>query len=399
LGQIPENAPNVFPGISGATTEQKQALAGMIVWNTYDYLEPNGDGLYVWDGNKWNYTGGSDGYALCVTVPAPECLPAMPTVTFMVYNLGADAAKLNADYLGLSPAKQQMAYLATHAFNKLDACVYGGLFQWGRPDLEHAVKRPDYLRYDGTDNAVAGQSSTIPTDGEFFYGSTNWYTGTNPAQDALWGNGEAINTVTADGVYSLNSYYYQKSVETQYDPCPDGWRVPTQDEFERLSNYGCGAPQTAGGNINTTVSGHATIQSGLTWIPVVCDNSSGKCVPSNSWTVNITSSGYAIYEASVWTAAKGTGGVYSGLTNDNVPTIFASKSLHDDDAPEPLLFLPAAGHRYCYDGVVTGVGTTGFYWSSTINSYALYIISNTVQTTYANPDIAHGFSVRCVKSL
>ncbi|MDR1592018.1 MAG: fibrobacter succinogenes major paralogous domain-containing protein [Prevotellaceae bacterium] len=54
--------PATFPNAGAISTPtEKQALAGMIVWNANDYLIPNGDGLYLWDGSKWNYWGGSDG--------------------------------------------------------------------------------------------------------------------------------------------------------------------------------------------------------------------------------------------------------------------------------------------------------------------------------------------------
>ncbi|MDR1592807.1 MAG: fibrobacter succinogenes major paralogous domain-containing protein, partial [Prevotellaceae bacterium] len=371
------------------------ALTGTIIYNTNIDL---GLGVFVWDGDNWQPVG--EPYIPHPTVPAPTCPNPVPAVTFMAYNLGADVDKLMALYPDLSPAKQQMKYLANHDFNKLDATVYGGLFQWGRKDFEHAVKIPEYTRYDGAaDNAVVGQTSdVIPPDRKFYYSSSNWYKGTSPAPDALWGNGVAIGTAIDGGVYSSNSSYYQKPVRTQYDPCPAGWRVPTQDEWERLANYGCGTPQTAGGDITPTISGHSTINSGLTWIPVVCNKISGQCIPSKSWTTDVTSTGYAVYKASVWTAAKATGNVYAGLTDSNVATIFTGKSLHDDDAPEPLLFLPTAGHRNAGPGI-GGVGMTGsygYYWSSTIDVVAVfYSIVDPANTSAVWR--SHGFSVRCVK--
>ncbi|MDR1591555.1 MAG: fibrobacter succinogenes major paralogous domain-containing protein [Prevotellaceae bacterium] len=381
LTHIPANQ------LIGITAEQdaNTDLAGTVVYNTnaclklevsqMNSIDMSGRGIYVWDGNKWNKIG------------KPE-----HSITFAPYNLGANPA--------YDTPKKQMAYLATNAFSTTDATVYGGFFQWGRPDIGHAVKIPDYLRYNGTDNAVSGPSATIPIDEKFYYtNNSDWYTGSNPAPNALWGNGKAIghNFNSADGgaIAKTGGGYYQKPVKSQYDPCPDGWRVPTQDEWERLSDYGCGAPETAGGDFGTSVSGHTAIASGLTWIPVVC--ASGKCVPDNSWTANATSSGYAVYEASVWTEAKATGGVYAGLNDGNVSSIFATKSLHDVDAPEPLLFLPAGGYRHCLNGSILDVGKTGFYWHSTVNVYAAAISYNLVITTAASPYLGHGFSVRCVK--
>ncbi|MDR1591718.1 MAG: DUF1566 domain-containing protein [Prevotellaceae bacterium] len=68
LDEIPATFPN-----AGAISNP-QALAGMIVWNTNDFLAPNGGGLYLWDGNKWNYTGGGDGR---VPLPAVDITPTV----------------------------------------------------------------------------------------------------------------------------------------------------------------------------------------------------------------------------------------------------------------------------------------------------------------------------------
>ncbi|MDR1592049.1 MAG: hypothetical protein LBS16_04095, partial [Prevotellaceae bacterium] len=404
LGQIPENAPNVFPGISGATTEQKQALAGMIVWNTNDCLAPKGDGLYVWDGSKWNYTGGSDGNYFCVTVPAPQCMPiAVPAVTFMAYNLGADAAKLNADYPGLSPAKQQMAYQANNTFSETDATVYGDLYQWGRRADGHE-KRNNSLIYSGPLNpsdveVTNGQPKALTGQGRFITvpNGTNNNDWSNPQNNTLWGNGQLINyNFGSDdgGAVPGSGGYYQKPVKTVNDPCPDGWRVPTQDEWERLTDYGCGAPQTAGGSfaINTSTEcqslsdglSNSSTNAPLTWVRV----KDGKAL-SGEWEFGDLV-GYAIYRTSDWTAAA-TG--YKDGTNN----------LYDDTAPEPLLFLPTNGYRYRVTGMLDNFGLVelnGHYWSSTVtnnSSLILQLRHDNVNAAYTTAGRAHGLGVRCVK--
>ena len=75
--------------------------------------------------------------------------------------------------------------------------------------------------------------------------------------------------------------------------------------------------------------------------------------------------------------------------------------LYADDAPMPLVFLPAAGYRDYNTGEVLGVGTIGNYWSGngfapTTTSYNMNF-TNTKVDAGANSARAHGYSVRCVR--
>ncbi|MDR1592485.1 MAG: fibrobacter succinogenes major paralogous domain-containing protein [Prevotellaceae bacterium] len=415
LGQIPENAPNVFPGISGATTEQKQALAGMIVWNTNDYLIPNGDGLYLWDGNKWNYIGGSNGQALPpppVPISAPSCLSLELNVTFSHYNLGVDTTKFNSgEYATLSPAKQQIRYLVDCTLDEA-VNVWGDLYQWGRIADGHE-KRNSQRYPNDNDTEQNGAISSVDENGQpktsgkgKFIKQTdapqNWCT---PTKNDLWGNGMEMLTGQNDnqgGIY-FNGKYHQNTNWTmpQNDPCPTGWRVPTQDEWERLGNYDC-KPNTANGSIgDMTANGLTTTTRGtnneLTWIPV-----RGGKVTNSGWGYTKNKfGGYAIYKASDWTAAttEASGYFY------NVIWSSTDKRLYDAAAPEPLLFLPAAGWRYRSNGVVNHNLASdniygGFYWSSTrvIYDYA-YILGFRNSTLFLPPTAyrSMGLSVRCVK--
>jgi len=92
---------------------------------------------------------------------------------------------------------------------------YGKLYQWGRKDGQG---------YDGNDatypsgaNLATGPISDISTvSAEKFYKVTtnpyNWYSGSSPAANDLW---------KEDG-------------SSTYDPCPEGWRVPTAAELTAL---------------------------------------------------------------------------------------------------------------------------------------------------------------------
>ncbi|MDR1591283.1 MAG: hypothetical protein LBS16_00105, partial [Prevotellaceae bacterium] len=73
LNAIPYGV-NVFPGIDASNHDTKKGdLAGIMVYNTKKNLEPNGGGIYIWNGSKWYYIGGGKGIA---TVPdhfEPSC--------------------------------------------------------------------------------------------------------------------------------------------------------------------------------------------------------------------------------------------------------------------------------------------------------------------------------------
>jgi hypothetical protein len=360
----------------------------------------------------------------------------IPPVSFAKFNLGADPQ--------YDTPKKQMKYLAETSYPKngvtlqLDATVNGGLFQWGRKDHEHAVNPENFTRYNGTDNTwnctyhstnnPTGDKTPIdangqPTDaaaGKFIYSNyfttsdNNWYpdaSSNQAAADALWGNGVNVNITTPEGVlYGTDYYQSTKWIYPENNPCPDGFRVPTQDEWERLGNYGCN-PYSSSGDVYTYITGGKTNE-GLTWVPVVCNrNNSGRCVPDNIWSANTTASGYAIYETAEWDKAITTGGVYAEWAAGSSPTTdsfnyknadgitYKYPSLHEEDtAPEPLLFLPIAGYRSYSNGTVYDTGGRGKYWSSIVNLWSARYIDFQDEDVYpgsGNPR-SYGFSIRCV---
>ena len=63
------------------------------------------------------------------------------------------------------------------------------------------------------------------------------------------------------------------------------------------------------------------------------------------------------------------------------------------------LKLPVAGYRYFSNGTLFNVGTSGNYWSSTVNNTSarfLYLTSSDARMR-SNGNRASGFSVRCIK--
>ncbi|MDR1743699.1 MAG: fibrobacter succinogenes major paralogous domain-containing protein [Dysgonamonadaceae bacterium] len=127
--------------------------------------------------------------------PTTTVNSSMPAgkLTFLAFNLGADKTMT---------VEEQIAY---EPIDKYDATVYGDLYQWGRITDGHEKR---------TSGTTFTQSLTdIPGHGDFILGNgargpMNWrYLG----NDYLWG-----------------------ATKTPYDPCPDGFRVPTQEEWASI---------------------------------------------------------------------------------------------------------------------------------------------------------------------
>jgi hypothetical protein len=265
-----------------------------------------------------------------------------------------------------------MIYLANNAMNPTATTVYGNVFQWGR---KAAIPR--------SGNTQQGAvSDPAPNHTDFIYNTSspyNWYNGASP--DALWGNGSAITAATPGaGSVLYNGNYYQRPVKTANDPCPAGWRLPTQDEWERLGDYNCN-PTSGGGSVYSIPATGKATTTGFTWVPVVCAN--GECRPNGTWTSQSTRSGYVIYRT-------------SDLAGHTITT---ATDLIDDLPVEPYLFLPATGYRHNINGAQDGTGGNGYYWSSSINGTNAYRL--TLGGSYFYPDDssyrAYGFSVRCVR--
>jgi hypothetical protein len=360
----------------------------------------------------------------------------VPMPEFYSRNLGADPAR--------NTAKQQMQYYRPGGGHtgELDGRVFGGRYQWGRDNAAgYAIHPTTYALYkDNTNAAALANGATYHnTTGQILTYNTasnnatflhiysiqptpyDWRMSTpnGSRKDDLWGNGRSItsntNALTDPGIKRNDGNHYQGTTRVllNNDPCSalpphssgDYWRLPTQDEWERLVNYGCNEQNAISPtwNIAASVLWEST-NTGFTWVRV------SDAIPFLGLWSATARNGYAVYRTDVWSAAVAVGGYFAGLTRTggNLNTVFATKRLYDAGAPVPVLFLPAAGRRTA--GVPAGSTTgaelvspheRGNYWSATIsggNAYNLHFTAIAVSSGDVNSR-SFASSVRCVRDI
>jgi uncharacterized protein (TIGR02145 family) len=236
-----------------------------------------------------------------------------------------------------------------------DETIYGSLYQWGRYHDGHESRSS--ANYPTNDNS--NESSPVVTnssDGQVplsdvSYGkfiknnnSSSRYDWSQTRNDLLWGD----NSITIP---------HSKGIA---DPCPSGFRVPSQAEWASIvAGVGTGNQST----VSNTYLGVNKWQ----WV----DGSS--TLPSNT-------PGFLIYPpASTYDFGDG----YDDADYQTTPT----------------LFLPAAGYRGNYNGQVSDVGQRGYYWGSTIlgtYAYRMDFGSSGINSGGSSSHRSTGLSVRCL---
>ncbi|MDR3327192.1 MAG: fibrobacter succinogenes major paralogous domain-containing protein [Prevotellaceae bacterium] len=252
---------------------------------------------------------------------------------------------------------------ASDSVTNTDSTVYSAQYQWGRQTDGHqkrssatiavgSVNIADYSNGDGT-----GQIKSTSTSTDKFITNITvafvWdWQKTHYDLSDLWGNGVVVGTSTGATPADGNPYddgdgikYYQKPVKQPADPCPEGWRVPTQDEWETLGNY-CNASSVADNtngyfptNSPSSYATVTTVGSGTTTVPINNPNLVWVTVANglpdaSNWsyaTPSLKVGGYALYNKTDW---------------DNADAGYKNGTLHlyDADAPRVLLFLPSVGY-------------------------------------------------------
>jgi uncharacterized protein (TIGR02145 family) len=98
---------------------------------------------------------------------------------------------------------------------------YGKLYQWGRKygqgySTSYDASVPEIVK--GPISSVNGYKDKYSNT--FFTASESPFDWLSPQNDNLWNSGTEENPV-----------------KTEYDPCPEGWRVPTYAELAKLNNH------------------------------------------------------------------------------------------------------------------------------------------------------------------
>jgi uncharacterized protein (TIGR02145 family) len=150
--------------------------------------------------------------------------------------------------------------------------------------------------------------------------------------------------------------------KTVNDPCPDGFRVPTQGDW-------------------------STIMGGSSW------SGASKQIMDGQYTWIMIADG--VNSSSGWSSGSDTGGlvlVKGTKTNYNVEDA--------TDAANTVFFMPAAGYRLHSLGFFQDLGVYGYYWSGTPNgengSANFLSLRGGYVEQYPNYR-ALGMSVRCIE--
>ena len=290
------------------------------------------------------------------------------TFRFFTYNLGANP--------NMTP-KEQMAYFPVLS---TDMTVYGGLYQWGRSAVSHTFRcDPTPSNSSSHFTTTLIHRDTLARDhGKFIIGSNNWVT---PTTNTLWGNGSGVSN--------------QTPVSGSNNPCPAGWRVPTEHEWALLANEG-GSSSSDIDDLFPPITSATLVPSGLYWVKVLngCATPTFYFSHDGETVSRCDMCGYALYTQNEWeTAVASNPGYQDG-----------SLSLTTQNAPKPLMFLPAAGFRIFGErrSLEFSTGQYGTYWTSTIrySNEVFNFTLNTMVVAAASPNYhAFGFSIRCVQEV
>jgi uncharacterized protein (TIGR02145 family) len=177
----------------GATITSDGNISGGTYSNTFTGLSQTNNIYFV----AYATTNIGTSYGSPLIVPQQTVYNAATGETWMTYNVGASAIPTSIT----------------------DTAGYGFLFQWGRRPDGHQYVRPTPS---GTTTTIA-TSSTPNNGGLYIIGNSgsDYYNWLSARNNALWG---VSGTAPTGGVNGNNN------------PCPTGFRLPTNSEFDTEIN-------------------------------------------------------------------------------------------------------------------------------------------------------------------
>jgi uncharacterized protein (TIGR02145 family) len=165
--------------------------------------------------------------------------------SLMCYHLGADPDMT---------ITQQMAYNTTA---NTDSTVYGHLFQWGRVADGHQRRDSPNVRYHDTIHIYTNGTiidQVDPSD-KYYYGKYIY----TPGTPGNFVNGGSWNPKLDDAGWNPQGYYN--------NPCPSGWRLPTNDEIASLYMGSAGSLNKLANAIPNTLTWMTTTTQGAAFKP------------------------------------------------------------------------------------------------------------------------------------
>jgi uncharacterized protein (TIGR02145 family) len=355
----------------------------------------------TWNGTKWIQSCGEDGARpatgqLAISITGNE----ITYRDFMAYNLGATEMSIKDQLLHditATISENTIPGADNQAQKDAYTKVYGSKYQFGRQS-------------DGHENVWSENTTTDTGVSETYL---NTATGqVDPDQDIakdyygrfiLGGSGSKYDWITENtssanhyGTDAVSPYYhmYPGRWDGGYDSADGGTYTPLTTAFPSST-----VKVTNG---NDPCPAGFRVPSQVEWAGIFTDN--------ESWSGSVNSGGINKW---VWVAADSTlpdAAIGIDLDGQNVGTsgylIYPAATAFDNSVSDysdtPTLFLPAAGYRGDSDGSLNSGGSSGHYWSSTAFSnasgavgYNLYFGSGSVNPT-DNNSRAYGMSVRCV---
>ncbi|MCL2597026.1 MAG: fibrobacter succinogenes major paralogous domain-containing protein [Paludibacter sp.] len=245
-------------------------------------------------------------------------------ITFMCYNLGASETTKTKTAL-----EQAMTPSPTGDY-VTDASMYGDLYQWGRKADGHEKRTS--LVYDlgsNSFNIVYDGNGQIQSSSSTYYG--RFITTSNSPYD--W-HGNSVSY--------QNNNLWNFTIYPANNPCPPGWRVPTQAEWSSIIQGG-----------TTSVSG----------------------IPSTGQ--NMSNSG------NYWKWNPATNGTPGWLVSPDGGTNYT-------------LFLPAIGERNYKDAKVGAVGGASVYWNTSPTTNNTLLFTSTILAPATSYVRSNGYGIRCV---